>query len=457
QREQFKELLGQGRKNSEKLKAALQKMRGGGEPSSTGLSAAEPATAGPAATTDGCAPDENAEQYLRRSNVSWVRPLVPEMTDATVLCSLSTGKKEETQWVARHYGELPEAKTAEEKSAQKPYTQKTRTATLKSFSSSHAAFLAALDWLWKKHALVTGEQPPVSVVKILADTACHAGKTADHDKCDEAMKRLGASQPAPCPPPRPSPCPPPCPSPCPLPCPPAEAADAPPHDDVLSSLLEVQPSRKKRVSDSPAGSGREAPAKKKRIPDTPTREKWGMPAGLQSRLSGFLDVSARAEISSGPWNRVRICGDGNCLFTAAAVGHRALKSGTLEMDAVKQRQWGKTNRAVQMQWMEQHQGEPFPPGESNTVLLKDAIIASSGKQPDEYFAHMGSTAACNAWGGWLEAAVMAFRWKCQVKVYSLDGGTGRYRHLSTVGIVQNNGSIIRLLWLGDHYDLLVAA
>lgn len=149
---------------------------------------------------------------------------------------------------------------------------------------------------------------------------------------------------------------------------------------------EVQPSRKKRVSDSPAGSGREAglgcqlcqqsvhkhhhsrdiwpnqaPAKKKRIPDTPTREKWGMPAGLQSRLSGFLDVSARAEISSGPWNRVRICGDGNCLFTAAAVGHRALKSGTLEMDAVKQRQWGKTNRAVQMQWMEQHQGQRYNP------------------------------------------------------------------------------------------------
>ena len=122
------------------------------------------------------------------------------MQDSTVLCSLSTGKKDETQWVARHYGQLPEAKTAEQESEQKPYMQKTRTTTLKTFCSGHAAFVAALDWLWKKHMLVTGEQLPAVVADVLANTACHAGNIADHVKCAEAMKSFEAGRPASCPP-----------------------------------------------------------------------------------------------------------------------------------------------------------------------------------------------------------------------------------------------------------------
>ena len=58
------------------------------------------------------------------------------------VCSLSTGRRGEIEWVARYYASIPDdvAKKLQAEPKNKKILQKTRTATLKSFTTSHAAF-----------------------------------------------------------------------------------------------------------------------------------------------------------------------------------------------------------------------------------------------------------------------------------------------------------------------------
>lgn len=125
-------------------------------------------------------------RYKKRSDLAWVRPLVPEINE-DVPCSLSTGKREELQWVARYYVALPSSLTEQ---TDRVYAQKTRTASLKAHGSSHSAFLAALNWLWTKHELCSGCERPKHVVNILQAVSCHDPTNPNFERCEAEMTKL---------------------------------------------------------------------------------------------------------------------------------------------------------------------------------------------------------------------------------------------------------------------------
>ena len=230
------------------------------------------------------------------------------------------------------------------------------------------------------------------------------------------------------------------------------------------------------------------------------QDEWGLHSSLRSRVSGFAEAASATQGITGALRRVRICGDGNCLFTAAAVGHRAAKSGSVETDLQKQRDWGELNQRVQLEWMRSIKDSgtasgvgAFTPGAPcKSCLAPDCLQACSftpnlkaeaalpsqenlppgGKQHNfalrghrcifckatrRIFCTHGVTCGrkCLGWmaGGGGDGLPM----EVPHHSVSLDGATGDCRHLSTVGVAQNNGSIIRLLWLGRHYDLLMPA
>ena len=104
------------------------------------------------------------------------------------ICSLSVGRRDQLEWVARYYTKLPDELA---KGVEKKLNQKTRTSTAKTFGSSHAAFLNSLKWIWTKHQLLHGGEMPEHVARALSNSSCHSksGDT-DLDACAEAMRCL---------------------------------------------------------------------------------------------------------------------------------------------------------------------------------------------------------------------------------------------------------------------------
>lgn len=73
---------------------------------------------------------------------------------------------------------------------------------------------------------------------------------------------------------------------------------------------------------------------------------------------------------------------------------------------------------------------------------------------ENYLMEMASYGKSRAqWGGWLEAAIMSYRWRARINVYEVQ--KGRYKLTHNLEFSGKTDYTIRLLWLGTHYDLLL--
>ena len=145
---------------------------------------------------------------------------------------------------------------------------------------------------------------------------------------------------------------------------------------------------------------------------------------------------------------VQIPKDGNCLFTAAAVAKVLWDKSKEEPNDAKKRSFGEKNRAMQVESLSKalKENAPFPPPDGPP--MRTAMAAASDMSPEDYIEALKSG---GLWGGWLEAALMARRWRCQFHVYTMEGQ--RYVRITSFGPAEK-GDEIHLLWTGVHYDVL---
>jgi hypothetical protein len=152
--------------------------------------------------------------------------------------------------------------------------------------------------------------------------------------------------------------------------------------------------------------------------------------------------------------RITIPGDGNCLFSALALGSRYCKepdrSDSDSRDLLKQ--MGELCRAGYLQNVNDMCKADFhlPSGLALADMLRHMV---SGQSVDNYLSRMSPPITSRRqWGSYAEASVLAGLWKVQVGFFGLTGQSVVMLH-EPVGL--DTGSHIAVLWNGSHYDLLV--
>ena len=95
-------------------------------------------------------------------------------------------------------------------------------------------------------------------------------------------------------------------------------------------------------------------------------------------------------------------------------------------------------------------------GELELPLL---IESATAMNPQEYLRHMRLPQGNPSWGGFLEVAVLATRWKCRVVTFQFDVQQKRATAITYSGeeVAQrhHNRGKIAIMWSGTHYDLIL--
>jgi hypothetical protein len=176
--------------------------------------------------------------------------------------------------------------------------------------------------------------------------------------------------------------------------------------------------------------------------------------------SGSIDKSKvtnwgrRVEFPLKDVKRITIPGDGNCLFSALALGSLYCttpdRSDSDSTDFVKLlgercRSTYLTNVKVMCE-AEFH----LPSGLKLADMLRHMV---SGQSVDNYLSKMTPPILSRLqWGSYAEASVMAGLWKVQVGFFGL---TGQSVVMLQEPLGLDTGKHIAVLWNGNHYDLLV--
>jgi hypothetical protein len=98
----------------------------------------------------------------------------------------------------------------------------------------------------------------------------------------------------------------------------------------------------------------------------------------------------------------------------------------------------------------------FKIGELELPLL---IESATAMKPQEYLRHMRLPQGNPSWGGFLEVAVLATRWKCRVVTFQFEPAQKRAVAITYFGeevsASHHNRGKIEILWSGMHYDLIL--
>ncbi len=351
------------------------------------------------------------------------------------LCSLSSGRKDQCEWVARYYAKIPD-----DRSPEKKLQQKTRTSTAKTFGSSHAAFLNSLKWIWQKHLLICSSATmPAHVKKALEDCSCHSKKPVgkiEMGACAEAMLRLESG-----------------------------LGYHPPRSQLAISKsskaapptrtgVETTTPRSNQEQDSTSSSSTSSTTTSSEATATKSTKVLGQPflEGLPAAPPGLC--RAPCPLSGGKtqedflanFNEVRIPGDGRCLFTATAVG-KVMWTQSEIPSAERMKGYSAKNRLALLDWLKQKLAAHacFPEGGPPLAV---SLQAATGLSADAY---LQALEAGKVWGGWLEASIMATRWNCRMRIH--------YQENSQLQCVEfgaeKSTRWIQMRWTGDHYNLLL--
>ena len=177
-------------------------------------------------------------------------------------------------------------------------------------------------------------------------------------------------------------------------------------------------------------------------------------------LSSAAQLQCKARLSakscaSKAFKRVAIKGDGNCFFTATAVGMAMAASAEKnDLPQDTQLRLGRQLRANQLAWMKDQVAchGRFP--DESGALLADAITAATGMQASAYFAEMEKQGGSGeqTWGGFLEAAIIGKR--LEKTIYIFQKPASRYVLLCQAGPDDSPVSMF-LVWTGNHFDTLL--
>jgi hypothetical protein len=162
----------------------------------------------------------------------------------------------------------------------------------------------------------------------------------------------------------------------------------------------------------------------------------------------------RVEFSLKDVKRITIPGDGNCLFSALALGSLYCKnpcrSDSDSIDWLKDLGAGCRARYLDNVTEMCAANYVFPSGLALADMLRHMV---SGKSVGDYVLRMTPPISSRRqWGSYAEASVMAGVWKVQVGFFGL---TGQSVVMLQEPMGLDTGSHIAVLWNGSHYDLLV--
>ncbi len=408
-------------------------------------------------------PEVTAAGRRAAGRLVWVRPLEPghpstgsPLPAGIVECTLNRITRhatEVTSWVARYHGSAPILKKdGWPKGAR--LNQKTRSITYEDKASEHDAFRETLLWLWRRHEihrpLGSGEILPEHVVRALAPRengklapcpACLAGTCDFMEKAPIWLGSLVGD---------------------------ASSAAKPPSAAAVPSA----PKPSKQAN----STGAAAPGATKERCITCGGDD-GQKVGdlclcrscraIDERATGALAVGAlrlkstkagAINLDEGPgWQRIRVPGDGDCMFTALTLC-RMLAMGKAVPPFEQRAGWGQACRRRYLAGMKlrldvgrEYMGCP----------IRTLILASTGLEPDEYLVRMsvGSTADRRTWGGFLELSMLAQRWWCRVHVFRVVGRD--LALMCSIGMLPHSvpaqckwGGHCAVLWRGGHWDTL---
>jgi hypothetical protein len=416
-----------GASKAKEAKELLEKFKvgmGGG----TGGSAPEPAVPLPAPEPE-VAPGAADPFWERRSNQPWVRPFVPNV-GADFTASLSTGAKDQVQWVARYFPKNPDQYPLPddvEDKVSKTLLQKTVTASLWKYCSEHAAFLAALEFIWARHELFHAEisRPPKVKEALAANSCCGNSVEGCKSSLDELRKQSLADSGK-------------------------ISGKTPKADARTSDCCDVCGVRFHTSKECPLMQMVLASDAKLTTVEASNRI---LSSAAQLRCKARLSEKSCA---SKAFKKVAIKGDGNCFFTATAVGIAMAGSAAREVPTQDtQLRLGRQLRANQLVWMKDQVAchGRFP--DESGALLADAITAATGMQASAYFAEMEKQGGSGeqTWGGFLEAAIIGKR--IQKTIYIFQKHANRYVLLCQAGPDDSGHDSTFLVWTGNHFDTLL--
>lgn len=294
------------------------------------------------------------------------------------VCSLSSGRGDRLQFVARCHADLPAGAAAD-------LRQRSKSAMVLPTRSAHQCFLLCLQWLWDKERALKGanSQMPDYVGTALADCeCCEAGNGAACAQKMVDLEALGNHVSG------------------------RSGAKAPARGPALCVGGRADENRRARVAtptarpaatmdgqSSQSGGRREGAVAQKAeiatetipwswlVPGCPVEESASRAIALTRPpfcrlLAGSLDTSSAEVIGAAS------------LWSALAVAYQAVKGDRMGIQCQsRQTKWGEQNCNVQAQWLQQKvaAGETFPPRSSGSApLLCNLIRLVTPLEPGEY-------------------------------------------------------------------------
>ena len=173
----------------------------------------------------------------------------------------------------------------------------------------------------------------------------------------------------------------------------------------------------------------------------------------------ILDCTGPLREGGRGWHLVQVEPDGNCLFTSIMLGKLMVLDLSekvpsdpvaLKMLAAKA---GTVLRKQYLAYVRQQQHE-FKMGE---LSLQQVIQSSTSMSTENYLSHMRQPGGRSSWGGYLEVAVIAKKWRCRVVTFQFEPTLRRALAITYCGqdiaSQHHNRGRIAILWSGTHYDL----
>ena len=179
------------------------------------------------------------------------------------------------------------------------------------------------------------------------------------------------------------------------------------------------------------------------------------PSGQPQANQITLSVPGSLAAGGPGWKMFAIPPDGNCLFGSLIVGKICLldRARTLPEEPAEVSKWAV---ACRMQFVKLVARCTDMDG----IPLAEVIQASTGLSKAEYFDRISKpTGDRSSWGGFMEASVMAARWRCRIVFFGWEPDQRRLRSWSYVGNdvdgeLPDRGRIA-VAWTGTHFNVLV--
>ena len=375
------------------------------------------------------------------SQQGWVGPVVPghggqEAPAGLIECSLnriSRSSAQGSQWVARCSGKQMDMTKAKKDSRLK---NKTRSQTYHSSQEEHNAWRVTLLWLWRRFFMAGGRKElPEQVRRALAPMdkgelvpcpECRAGTCTFMELAAAGLLvkiasegSSGATQPA------------------------AKCVFCGGEAVVIDQVPACRLCREVDAEVARGGHANSRPI--------------GQPRAHQITLS----VPESFQAGGPGWQMIMIPPDGNCLFGSFIVGKLCFldRKRALPEEPAAQAQlvskWAASCRKHFVTLMHKR-GE----GNIDEVPMAEVIRASTGMSTAEYLDRMSKPIVDrSSWGGFMEASIMAVKWRCRIVFFGWEPDQRRLRSWSHVGDDVNSAhrdrGRIAVAWTGTHFNLLV--